>query len=119
MSSTIPNWNLSLSVLVYVHTPSLPGALHHLFSTLGHRAVESRGKVNAMAYMSTINTASRILLSSSGDAADAVEVQGCLGVLVICGFAQVAPDLTWLSFYFLDVIGVWRVRVQRRVLLWW
>jgi hypothetical protein len=71
-----------------------------------------------MAYMSTINTASHILLSSSTDDADAVEVQGCLGALVICGFAQVAPDFTWLSFFFLDVTGVWRMHVQRCVLLW-
>ena len=62
-------------------------------------AVTLRGKVNALAYMSTITTASRILCGGSGRTA---ETQGCLKNLIIAGFAQVAPDFIWLSFFFLD-----------------
>ena len=63
-------------------------------------AVTLRGKVNALAYMSTITTASRILCGGSGRTAP--ETQGCLENLIIAGFAQVAPDFIWLSFFFLD-----------------
>jgi hypothetical protein len=63
-------------------------------------AVTLRGKVNALAYMSTITTASRILCGGSGRTA--AETQGYLENLIIAGFAQVAPDFIWLSFFFLD-----------------